>query len=162
MDKESYERLFKGRIGLGAFEWVAFRSPVDLTITEKLLPVASFGDFFCPWFVTGDTLVRYRYALAHPEARPLRVCESELIDLDPLRAKTISEYRAKNNADLPILLAKDLTTGRTLILDGNKTSAAMWRNFDAEPQKNEKMMSVVQIDGKHLEMFIGDFFIVNR
>jgi hypothetical protein len=157
------------RITLGAFNRLKFLHRHDLEIREVQLTVPTLGECFCPWYYVNQGKpeeVDYGTAEWSIAARAMKVNQPGIIDLKSDRRRRIETYRKELKTrvapEQPILLAIDTRTGKCLILDGNKTSCAIYRNFlDDEAQYGRPVLAI-QAAGPYLENIVGDFCIVNR
>ena len=162
MNAKEFADLFRKRIGLHAFDYESFTARSDIVIVETTVTAPDLAGFCCPWYTDGVRLLKYREAMSNPSARCVRVPESGLIDKNIERKETIDRYKRINYVPTPLLLARDLATGRTLILDGNKRTVAFYRKHSGKPEATAATLSAIVITGRNLENFIGDFQIVNR
>lgn len=164
--KEFLDR-FRHRIYLGAFRDDVLRARSDLTIATETSAVGALADLWCPWYwrpgLDGKPMTCFfDEALAESIARSMRVCDDALINLDATRAKLIAELQVSVGSWLPesVLVARDLRTGKALILDVNKRLIALYRNWIQTG--GHSSVEVVEIRGRNLENLVGDFLIVNR
>ena len=123
----------------------------------------------CPWYqLNKKEVVNYEIARENSRARAMQVSDQKVISLNKeekleMIKKYQQKYRDKKEIEflLPIILATDITTGRTLVLDGNKTIIALYRNYQ-EDSSQDKLIPIIHIIGKFLEDIFQDFEIVNR
>lgn len=160
--------LISSRVTLKAFDRSKLRCRNDLEIKEIELSVANLGEYFCPWYyiiVRKETPkeIRYEEAECLIEARAMRVKEINLVNLNNERELKIRKYvndLENANPKVPILLVLDTTTGKYFIIDGNKTSCALYKSF-LSSGKN-RSTSAILVSGPYLENIFGDFCIINR
>ena len=96
----------------------------------------------------------------------MKVNQRALIDLKNERKIQIEKYRQELKTRVapegPLLLALDTRTGKCLVLDGNKTSCAVCRNFLDDETQDGRPVPAIKAAGPYLENIVGDFCIINR
>jgi len=160
MTPNAFIEHYGARVTLAAFNEASFSARSDLDILQDSKPISSFSDMFTPWYRTRDHLIEFQNALHGGDSKAIKVSEAEYIDKNDERRRTIEKYRGNATNKKPILIFTSMDTNKSLIVDGNKTAVAMYRNY----LKNQidQCICVVEVKGISIEAFLGDFYIVNR
>lgn len=161
MNKRQFiEEIRIPRILLGAFDDQVFLTKtVRITLTK--VKISDFGNYYNPWYYLDEKELGYEEARKNMMARAMQVKNTDLINLGAKRKNAINDMNIIMENLLPIVLAEDLNTNKTLILDGNKTSISLFRKF-LDKKVSNLLIPAIVIKGHGLEDFIGDFKIVNR
>jgi hypothetical protein len=169
MDKKAFLSSDDGkRIKLGAFHPEVFLARGDVELTKVSLDVRLLGDAYRPWYYLANggrhQLMEYVAARANADARSMRVSQLEIYNLHPERQSRIERYMGEHRGGqlprAPLILAEDIETHRTLILDGNHTASALYRNHLAGVEYGP--IPAYLIRGFRLDAMLGDMVIVNR
>lgn len=155
MNKQRFLRDIRPRIIIDSFSDERFRQ-ADLRFQERAVNIRDMRDWYTPWYYRGDEEVKLDpVTAADPTVRAMRLSEVAVKSKHPGRNQDILT-RSIPSALSVVPIATDTRTGRTLILEGNRTLAAM---FARQLYQDVK---VVEVLGQNMERVIGSFAIVNH
>lgn len=155
MNKEEFLRDIRPRIIIDSFNDEGFRR-ADLQFRERVVNVQDMDGWYTPWYYHGDAEVTLSpETAADPTVRAM--CLSEVA----AKSKQAGRNQDMATRSIPAVLsvvpiATDTNTGRTLILEGNRTLAAMFA------RRQFRKIQVLEVLGSNLEQVIGSFAIVNH
>ncbi len=159
----------KSRIRNSSFNIERFLLAPDVKITRETRAPEELGAYYSPWYYkTYDgkrSPTGYKKINSGEEdGRAIRIDEHEVAKevLSTEHLERIEGYRKSVHPipAEPIIIAQDLDTNRTLILDGNHTAKAIYLNYlagDSIPP-----IPVIVVRGHKLAEIIGDLKIVNK
>lgn len=165
MNKEEFLKIYRDsncpKILLGAFNEQGFLDREDLELKSGKIKISELGDFYCPWYYIDDHEADFYKDLEKEKTRAIKVSDKQKINLVSKRQNIIEQYQKEQIESLgPIPVATDTATGKTLILDSNRTLVSLYRNFLKDGL--DKDILIIEIRGANLEDVVGDFKIVNR
>ncbi len=153
MDMEAFYRHIRPRIIIDSFDDRAFRR-VPLQFRERSVNTGDMRDWYTPWYYRREEEVSLNEATINDQSvHAMRLSEVPRLSRDLGRNRDIA---CRPVPFWPVPVATDTETGRTLVLDGNRTLAAMLI------RRMHQDVPVVEILGRRLASIIGSFAIVNH
>ena len=166
MNKEDFIKSYLIPKITVSFDKRCFESDKGIIIEECDVHLEMVGNYFCPWYydigTNNEITEPFEKTIDNQHARAIRIRDIEnTIKLPNKIAQIqqyISDFSTKSGKSLcPFPVANDTWSGESLILDGNKTLAALYLSWD-----KYKKVPLVRITGERLDNILIDFKVVNR